>query len=59
MDERIWGGLFVIKNTINMQDFLKQFKKEYNFLYDHYDNVAGYYEAVLPLMILLNCIEIL
>lgn len=46
MDERIWGGLFVIKNTINMQDFLKQFKKEYNFLYDHYDNVAGYYEAV-------------
>lgn len=32
--------------TINMHAFAKQFAKEYNFLYDNYDNVAGYRDAV-------------
>lgn len=31
---------------INIHAFAKQFAKEYNFLYDNYDNVAGYREAV-------------
>lgn len=31
---------------INIDEFSKQFKKEYNFLYENYDNVAGYDEAV-------------
>lgn len=31
---------------INIHEFLKQFRKEYNFLYEHRDNVAGYREAV-------------
>ena len=31
---------------INIEKFNKQFQKEYNFLYDHHDNVAGYDEAV-------------
>lgn len=32
--------------NINIKDFFEQFKKEYNFLYDNRDNVAGYDEAV-------------
>ena len=32
--------------NINIHTFAKQFAKEYNFLYDNYDNVAGYREAV-------------
>lgn len=31
---------------INIQEFLKQFNKEYSFLYEHGENVAGYSEAV-------------
>lgn len=32
--------------TINIHKFNDQFKKEYDFLYDNNDNVAGYEEAV-------------
>ena len=32
--------------TINIHDFKRQFSEEYAFLYDHYDQVAGYQEAV-------------
>lgn len=32
--------------TINIHEFIKQFHKEYEFLYDHDDNVAGFDEAV-------------
>ena len=32
--------------TVNIHEFLKQFRKEYDFLYEHRDNVAGYQEAV-------------
>ena len=31
---------------ININAFLKQFAKEYKFLYEHRDNVAGFDEAV-------------
>lgn len=31
---------------INIQKFLEQFNKEYSFLYENDDNVAGYEEAV-------------
>lgn len=31
---------------MNINKFLKQFEKEYSFLYEHRDNVAGYREAV-------------
>lgn len=33
-------------NSVNMDDFAKQYSKEYQFLYDNNDNVAGYREAV-------------
>lgn len=32
--------------SINIDEFTKQFNKEYNFLYDNNDCVAGYNEAV-------------
>lgn len=32
--------------NVNMEDFHEQYKKEYEFLYDNNDNVAGYREAV-------------
>lgn len=32
--------------TINIHDFYKQFIKEYDFLYEHDDMVAGYDEAL-------------
>ena len=32
--------------NINIKAFIKQFKKEYNFLYENNNCVAGYYEAV-------------
>lgn len=32
--------------NINIRTFAKQFAKEYDFLYDNGDNVAGYREAV-------------
>lgn len=31
---------------INIHDFAKQFKLEYRFLYENWDHVAGYDEAV-------------
>lgn len=35
----------MVKN-IEINKFLKEFEKEYNFLYDNRDNVAGYREAL-------------
>ena len=35
-----------MKKTISIEQFLNQFTKEYAFLYDNYDRVAGYHEAV-------------
>lgn len=35
-----------VAHTINIHEFRDQYNKEYRFLYDHYDNVAGYDEAV-------------
>lgn len=32
--------------NIDIDRFLEQFKKEYDFLYDNNDRVAGYHEAV-------------
>ena len=32
--------------TVNIHKFKEQFDKEYAFLYDHYDRVAGFTEAV-------------
>ena len=32
--------------NINIEDFMEQFRKEYNFLYEHHDKVAGYDEAL-------------
>lgn len=32
--------------NINIEQFSKEFDKEYDFLYENYDNVAGYTEAV-------------
>ena len=32
--------------NINIEKFLKEFNKQYNFLYDARDNVAGYNEAL-------------
>ena len=31
---------------INIHEFAEQYRKEYNFLYENCDNVAGYNEAV-------------
>lgn len=35
-----------MKTSINIHDFHKKFLKEYDFLYENRDNVAGYEEAV-------------
>ena len=32
--------------NINIHDFAKKFRQEYEFLYDNWDNVAGFQEAV-------------
>ena len=32
--------------NIDIKKFTEQFRKEYKFLYDNDDNVAGYYEAL-------------
>ena len=32
--------------TINIREFYKRFQKEYDFLYEHDDRVAGYHEAL-------------
>ena len=32
--------------NVSIEKFAEQFKKEYEFLYDNYDRVAGYNEAV-------------
>ena len=31
---------------VNIKDFLKKFNEEYDFLYEHNDNVCGYYDAL-------------
>lgn len=31
---------------MDIAEFLEKFNKNYDFLYDHNDNVAGYYEAL-------------
>lgn len=36
-----------VAHTINIHAFRDQYNKEYRFLYDHCDNVAGYDEAVV------------
>ena len=33
-------------NNINICAFLEQFNREYDYLYDHHDYVAGYDETV-------------
>lgn len=35
-----------MKININIHEFLKEFNKQYSFLYDNNDNVAGYDEAL-------------
>lgn len=40
--------------SINIHAFSKQFQKEYNFLYDNQDRVAGYDEAVDAFCLFLN-----
>ena len=35
-----------MKTKIDYNRLLSQFRKEYNFLYDNYDHVAGFREAV-------------
>ena len=35
-----------MKTKIDYNRLLSQFRKEYNFLYDNFDHVAGYTEAV-------------
>lgn len=37
---------FHADTLISLSAFLAKFEKEYNFLYEHRDNVAGYQEAV-------------
>lgn len=32
--------------NINIENFLEEFNKEYEFLYDNHDNVVGYQEAL-------------
>ena len=32
--------------NINIEKFLKKFNEEYEFLYNNYDRVAGYHEAL-------------
>ena len=32
--------------NIDIEKFLEKFNKEYKFLYDNHDNVAGYHEAL-------------
>lgn len=39
---------------INIHKFLKQFEKEYEFLYEHQDRVAGYEEAADAFCFFLN-----
>lgn len=40
--------------AINIHAFNRQFQKEYNFLYDNRDRVAGYEEAVDAFCLFLN-----
>ena len=34
-------------NNIDIQKFLDKFNKNYDFLYDNFDNVSGYSEALI------------
>lgn len=35
-----------MEQKINIEKFLQEFNKQYSFLYDNHDNVAGYKEAL-------------
>lgn len=35
-----------MKKSVSIEKFLRKFQKEYKFLYDNYDNVAGFRDAV-------------
>lgn len=35
-----------MKKSVSIEKFLRKFRKEYKFLYDNYDNVAGFRDAV-------------
>ena len=34
------------ETKVNIKEFLKKFNEEYDFLYEHNDNVCGYYDAL-------------
>lgn len=42
------------KKTFNIHEFLERFEKEYDFIYDHDDNVAGVREAAAFMFALEN-----
>ena len=44
----------IITMSINIHAFHKQFQKEYEFLYENRDRVAGYEEAVDAFCLFLN-----
>lgn len=46
VDNILKGWRIEMNYNINIEDFAKQFNKEYEFLYDNNNNVAGYKEAV-------------
>lgn len=35
-----------MRKSVSIEKFLRKFQKEYEFLYDNYDNVAGFRDAV-------------
>lgn len=35
-----------MRKSVSIEKFLRKFRKEYKFLYDNYDNVAGFRDAV-------------
>lgn len=35
-----------MRKSVSIEKFLRKFRKEYEFLYDNYDNVAGFRDAV-------------
>ena len=34
------------ETKVNIKEFLKKFNEEYDFLYEHNNNVCGYYDAL-------------
>lgn len=35
-----------MRKSVSIEKFLRKFRKEYKFLYDNYDNVTGFRDAV-------------